>query len=88
MITEKDLENQNTFFKYGRDDSYEGYWYQGSFDCGLQVYEKGISFFLHDEVYGKKWHIRLVKSLEDLEQLYNILYPKEKFEMGENKNFY
>jgi len=88
MITEKDLENQNTFFKYGRGDSYEGYWYEGSFDCGLQVYDNGISFFLHDEVYGKKWHIRNVESLEDLEQLYNILYPKEKFEIGENKNIY
>ena len=89
MITEKDLENQNTFFKYGRGDSYEGYWYQGTFDCGVHVYGEGkISFFLHDEVYGKKWHIRNVESLEDLQNLYNTIYNKTKFKMEINKRFY
>ena len=88
MITEKDLEKQNTFFKYGRGDSYKGEWYQGHFDCGLQVVDDRIVFFLHDEVYGKKWFIRSVESLEDLELLFNILYPKDKFEMGKNSCYY
>lgn len=91
MISEKDLLNQNTFYKYGGAEIEHGhntyYWYQGSFDCGLQIYENGISFFLHDEVYGKKWHIRNIESLEDLEYLYNAIYPKDKFRMEKNDNY-
>lgn len=89
MITEKDLENQDTFYKYGRDDKYEGEWYQGGFDCGVKVLDDGsIVFFLHEEVYGNKWFMREVVSLEDLKYLYEAIYPKEKFRMGKNKNFY
>ena len=88
MITEKDLENQNTFFKYGRDDSYEGEWYQGHFDCGVKVFDDRIVFFLHNEVDGEKWFIRRVTSLEDLELLYNAIFPKNKFRMEKNSRFF
>jgi hypothetical protein len=88
MITEKDLENQDTFFKYGRGDSYEGYWFDGCFDCGLKISEKGISFFLHNEVDGEEWHLRTVESLEDLQLLYNTIFIKSNFKMSINKRFY
>jgi len=92
MITHKDLKNQNTFFKYGgaqiehKHTVY--YWYEGSFDCGLRVYDDGtISMFLHNEVDGDTWSIRNVESLEDLEYLYNAIYPKDKFRMEKNDHY-
>ncbi len=91
MITEKDLENQNTFFKYGSDviehKSTVCYWYEGSFDCGLRVSDENISMFLHDEVYGKTWSLRNVDSLEDLEYLFNAIYGKDKFMVERNDHF-
>lgn len=85
MITEKDLENQNTFYKYGRGDTYFGEWFQGHFDCGLQVNNNKVYFFLHNEVDGEKWFIRPVESLEDLKNLYEMIYPKKKFLMEDNE---
>jgi hypothetical protein len=86
MLTEKDLLNQDTFYKYGRGNSYLGEWYEGGFDCGLQVNESGdrVSFFLHNEVYGDKWFIRRLESLDDLKNLYEIIYPKKKFRLEKN----
>ena len=88
MLTEKDLMNQDTFYKYGRGESYEGEWYDGQFDSGLKVSKSGdrVVFFLHDEVYGEKWFIRAPKDLNDLKNLYETIYPKKKFRLEKNEN--
>jgi len=75
MIKEKEMQNQNTFFKYDNN-----FWYDKNYDFEIEFIgsKNGIcnlSYF--DEVNGEREFIKTLKNMSELKNLYELLSNEE-----------
>jgi len=67
-MEEKELEKQNTFFKYE-----ENVWYDRQFEFQIRFKLGTVAILHHCEVEGDTWFIKYLKSLEDLKTVYEAI---------------
>ena len=67
-MEEKELEKQNTFFKYE-----ENVWYDRQFEFQIRFRMAIAVLSHHCEVEGDTWFIKYLKNLEDLKIVYEAI---------------